>query len=653
MHRPRRAVAAALSLAALAAMAPAAYADGFDLEAHRGGRGLRPENTLASFGNALRLGVNTLELDTGVTKDGVVVVSHERRIASLECQDTAPATPGDPAFPYVGKLIHELTLAQIQTLDCGTRHPADPATDPYVGTQQSVPGTHMPTLAQVFALAKRYGAKDVQFNIETKIDPTHPEETVDPSTFANKVIEQIQTADVQRHSLLQSFDWRTLQIARSVAPKLRRVALAQPTTIYPGTPWTGGIAIKSSKPFDDGSLAGVVAENLRAQVLSPVYTALSDRLLAAAHDRELTVIPWTVNDKTDMASLIDRGVDGIITDYPDRLREVLAAKGESLPDPIASPFDVEAHRGGRGKRPENTLSSFSYALDHHVTTLELDTGVTKDGVLVVSHDRKVNPVHCKGPFAGQLIRDLTLAQIKQQDCGNTDPGFPEQVPQPGQKMPTLQEVFDLVKSRGDTQVRFNIETKISPLVDDTAPYDVFTAKLVKAIEDNGLRDRAMIQSFDWRTIRLSKKLDRKIETVALVWQFAGNDCQTLADECSLEAKMGDPSVKSPWTGGLDWWNYQDLGKLVRAAGADVVSSNWQVHDPNLGHVDSTDWYLKQDPAMYHGPTVPELQDMGLRVVPYTIDDEPTIQHVIDLGVDGIISDYPERLQLVAARNGLA
>jgi hypothetical protein len=82
-------------------------------------------------------------------------------------------------------------------------------------------------------------------------------------------------------------------------------------------------------------------------------------------------------------------------------------------------------------------------------------------------------------------------------------------------------------------------------------------------------------------------------------------------------------------------------------------SNWQVHDPDQQHVDSTDDYLKQDPAIYHGPAVPELQDRyHLRVVPYTVDDEVTMQHVIDLGVDGIISDFPERLQLVAKRNGL-
>jgi glycerophosphoryl diester phosphodiesterase len=160
----------------LLAAAPTASAS-FDLEAHRGGRGLRPENTLASFGNALRLGVTTLELDTGVTKDGVVVVSHERRISTLECSG-----------PHVGKLIKDLTLKQIKQLDCGTRRPPVPATDPFVSTQESVPGTKLPTLAEVFQLADRYGAGRVQFNIETKLDPTLPKETVAPATFARKVI---------------------------------------------------------------------------------------------------------------------------------------------------------------------------------------------------------------------------------------------------------------------------------------------------------------------------------------------------------------------------------------------------------------------------------------------------------------------------------
>jgi glycerophosphoryl diester phosphodiesterase len=632
--------AAALITLAVTPTASAA----FDLEAHRGGRGLRPENTLASFGNALKLGVTTLELDTGVTKDGVVVVSHERRISSLECSG-----------PHVGKLVKDLTLKQIKQLDCGTRRPDAPSTDPFVGTQESVPGTRMPTLAEVFELADRYGAKRVQFNIETKLDPTLPKETVAPAVFARKVIDVIKHYKMTKRSLIQSFDWRTLVEARELAPGLRRVALAQGTTVFKGTKWTAGIAI-GTRPFADGSLALAVKDELRADVLSPLYTDTTDRLIKSAHNRGLTVIPWTVNERADMRTLIRRGVDGIITDYPDRLREVMENEDLELPSPIASPFDVEAHRGGRRYRPENTLASFRYGLSKDVTTLELDTGVTADGVLVVAHDRAINPNHCTGDAAllGQPIRSLTLAQIKTLDCGSKGDfaGQPGWVASPGEKMPTLQEVLDLVKASGDEDVQLNIETKISPTADDTAPYDVFTAKLVKAIEDNGMEDRAMIQSFDWRTIRLAKRLNPRIRTVALVWQYAGADCDDLSDECSLEAVVGDPSVVSPWTGGLDWWRYQDLGKLVRAADADVVSSNWQVHDPTQGTVSNPDSYLKEDPAIYHGPPVPDLQRGGLAVVPYTINDAPTMQRVIDLGVDGIISDDPDTLLLVAKRNGL-
>jgi glycerophosphoryl diester phosphodiesterase len=173
------------------------------------------------------------------------------------------------------------------------------------------------------------------------------------------------------------------------------------------------------------------------------------------------------------------------------------------------------------------------------------------------------------------------------------------------------------------------------------------------VQRAGLTRRVTIQSFDWRTIRLARRLDHRIRTVALVWQYGPAECRTLADECSLRAAYDDPEVKSPWTAPQDWWRTRDLGRLVRQAGASTVSANWQVHDPDLGHVTSDDWYLKQDPSYFHGPEVPELQRRyGLEVVPYTVNDEATMQRVIDLDVDGIISDDPDLLVLVAKRNGL-
>jgi len=305
----------------------------FDLEGHRGARGLRPEDTLPAFRKALDIGVRTLELDTGVTKDGVVIVSHERFIAPLVCTDTAPVTPGDPQYPYVGKLYHELTYAQVETVDCGSRHPVDPTTDPYYASQLPVPGTRIPTLDQVFRLVERRHASHVQLNIETKIDPTHPDETLPPGAFTRADL-----AVIRRHrdgiarSLLQSFDWRTLDVARRLAPQLRRVALVGTDTVQAGqpgaSPWLDGLDVDS---FGGDIAATAAAPRVRADVLSPDQTLVTAGLLTSAHRHHELVVPYTVDDVRTMLALIDLGVDGLISDFPDRLRDVLNSLGFTLP----------------------------------------------------------------------------------------------------------------------------------------------------------------------------------------------------------------------------------------------------------------------------------------------------------------------------------
>ncbi|WP_235925948.1 glycerophosphodiester phosphodiesterase family protein [Actinokineospora pegani] len=338
----------------------------------------------------------------------------------------------------------------------------------------------------------------------------------------------------------------------------------------------------------------------------------------------------------------------------------------ALPRAYAPPFDVQAHRGGRAVLPENTLAAFANALaDRDISTLEMDIGITRDNRVVVTHDRTVNGSHCldtapvrpgdpRFPYVGKTVRELTLAQVKTLDCGSKVlPELPQQRPVPGARIPTLAEVLALVKRSGRDDVRLNIETKLSPTARDTASYQQFTVQLVSALHLSGMAGRATVQSFDWRTIRLAKVLDPRIETVALVWQYGPEECRALADECSLRAVYGDPGVKSPWTGGLDWWRYRDLGALVRASGASTVAANWQVHDPAQAKSANDDWYLRTDPAYYSGPDVSTLRDRyGLEVVPYTVNDEATMQRVIDLGVTGLISDDPALLVAVARRNGL-
>jgi glycerophosphoryl diester phosphodiesterase len=654
-----------------------AGADGprdFDLQAHRGGLAFRPESTLSSFGNGLRMGVSTLELDVQITADQQAVVTHDRKVDGRKCRDTAPVTPGDPLFPYVGKFVKDLTLAQVETLDCGSM------TLPEFPSQRPTPGARMPLLSQVFDLVKRYHADGVKLNVETKVEAGAPEETAPREQFVYIVAREVRAAGFLNRVTIQSFDWGSLMLMRQVEPRLPLVALTNYDFLQVGqpgaSPWLGGIdiddfggdPIAAIKSFGADAFSPVHGFPQNGKITDPDYRPyVTAEMVTHAHHNGIKVIPWTVDDIPTMDKLINDGVDGMITDYPDRLRTAMAAHGFRLPPRYASPFDIQGHRGARAYRPENTLAAFDYALANpDVSTLELDTGVSADGVLMVSHDRAVNGSHCldtapafpndpEFPYVGKLIHDLTVAQLKTLDCGSkTLPEFPKQVAVPGEKMATLDEVFAAVRASGRTDIRMNIETKISPLVADTAPYDVFTGLLVHAIEAAGMTHRATIQSFDWRTIMLARQLDSRIETVALVWQYGPAECTSLADECSLEAVYGDPTVQSPWTGGLDWWRTQNLGVLVRQAGASVVSANWQVHDPNQGTVISSDWYLKQSPTYFHGPTIDVLhQRYGhLKVIPYTVDDEQTMQHVIDLGVDGLISDDPDLLILVAQRNGL-
>jgi len=662
-------VAALLLSGTVAATADRGHGREFDIQGHRGGLGHRSENTLSSFGNGLRLGVTTLELDLQITEDGKAVVTHDRRVAGNKCLDTAPATQGDPEFPYVGKYVKDLTLAQVRTLDCGSQQLADRP------TQQVTPGSRMPLLREVFALVRRYHADDVQLNLETKVEAGAPNETAPREQFVQVAAAEIRAAGFLRQVTIQSFDWGALKRMRQVEPRLPLVALTNYDFLQTGqpgaSPWLGGLdiddfggdPIKAVKSFGVTTFSPVHGFPQGGAVTDPDYRPyVTKDMVRDAHRNGIKVVPWTVNDLPTMRKLVDDGVDGIISDYPDRLRQVAAERGWRLPKRYASPFDIQAHRGGRALRPENTLAAFRNALAMpDVSTLELDTGVTQDGVLVVSHDRTVNGTHCADtapvspgdpefPYVGKAIHDLTLPQLRTIDCGTkTLPEFPDQQAAPGERIPTLREVLDVAGTRPD--LRLNIETKISPLVQDTVDYREFTRKLVGAL--SGWTGRATIQSFDWRTIRYAKTLNPRIQTVALVWQYGPAECATLADECSLQAVYGDPSVKSPWTGGLDWWRYRDLGALTRAAGASTVSSNWQVHDPAQGVVADPDWYLRQDPAYFHGPTVSVLQDRyRLKVVPYTVNDEATMDRVINLGVDGLISDDPALLVTVARRAGL-
>jgi glycerophosphoryl diester phosphodiesterase len=312
-------------IVALLSFAAAAHA--FDLQGHRGARGLAPENTLPGFEAALAIGVTTLELDLAMTRDGVLVVSHDRRLNPDHTRG-----PDGKFLERVGPAIRALTLTEVQRYDVGRLRPGTNYAASFPA-QRPVDGARIPTLAEVFALVESKQAL-VRFNIETKLTPTSAAETPDPETFAAAVAKAVRAAGLTARVSVQSFDWRTLMALKQIAPEIERVCLTAETLNFdtikrgePGpSPWTAGLDI------DD--FAGSVPRLVKAagcQTWSPHYRNAKGDQIAAARGLGLKVIPWTVNERADMARLIALGVDGIITDYPDRLRAVLAERGMALP----------------------------------------------------------------------------------------------------------------------------------------------------------------------------------------------------------------------------------------------------------------------------------------------------------------------------------
>jgi glycerophosphoryl diester phosphodiesterase len=311
----------------------------FDLQAHRGGIGMTTEESLEGFAKALRLGVTTLELDTHVTKDEKVVVNHDRQISAQKCRDTGPLVPGDPMYPYVGKYIKDLTLAQIKTMDCGYQQlPGFPE-------QEVIHGFRMAELKDVLDLVKSYHAKQVTLNIETKVEAGAPEQTAPRELFVRRVYEEIHASGIEDQVTIQSFDWGALNEMHRLAPSWPLVALTNYDFLQVGrpgaSPWLGGL------DADDfgGDFVQAAAAIPGVTALSPVYGFpqngkvsdpgfrfyVDEAMVTQAHARGLRVIPWTCDDPATIEALMDMGVDGVITDYPNVVRQIMADRGMRLP----------------------------------------------------------------------------------------------------------------------------------------------------------------------------------------------------------------------------------------------------------------------------------------------------------------------------------
>lgn len=315
----------------------AAAAHAFDLQGHRGARGLMPENTLPAFERALAIGVHTLELDVGISADDVPVIHHDTTLN--------PDTTRDAQGIFLaakGPALRTLSLAQLQRYDVGRLQPGS-AYAARFASAQAIDDTRIPALRDLFARLAQLEKTDprfaaIRFNIETKLSPLAPQETAAPERFVQLMLGDIRAAGLAQRVTLQSFDWRTLQIAQRLAPHIATVYLSaqQPsfatidaTQPSVASPWTAGFKLQ-----DHGSVPAMV-KAAGGKVWSPHFADLTPALLDQAQRLGLKVVVWTANEAADIERLLALGVDGIISDYPDRVRSAMQARGMALPPALA------------------------------------------------------------------------------------------------------------------------------------------------------------------------------------------------------------------------------------------------------------------------------------------------------------------------------
>lgn len=267
----------------------------FDWQGHRGARGLYPENTIGAMEEALKYPVTTLELDVVLSKDHKVVVSHEPWMGEEICLDLKRKEIKKKKFN-----LYKMNYEEIQKFDCGSRiHPRFP--------EQKKISLGKPTLDALLLtteeILKKLNRADVQYSIEIKSSPENEREGFQPDikTFSDDVLKSIKNIIPTSRFSIQSFDWRVLKYIHSQYPDVRMVALFE----------------GSFRPEN------VVKEiGFKPYVFSPYFKFLSKTQVEELHAMGIKVIPWTVNAVEDMEALIKMGVDGIITDYPNKIKQV-------------------------------------------------------------------------------------------------------------------------------------------------------------------------------------------------------------------------------------------------------------------------------------------------------------------------------------------
>lgn len=306
------------------------FAKSIDLYGHRGAAGLAPENTIPAYRTAFSLGVDFIDMDVGVTKDGVVVVSHDSALN--------PAFTRDAKGQYIKNkdiLIKDLTIEQVQQYDVGKLNKKTPYGKNFPA-QLAVNDTHMPTLDAVIDYAKSVAGNKIHYQIELKTDPDHPNWTVTPEVMAEKVVAVIKQNGIEDQVEVESFDWRNLVAVQQLDPKIK-------TSYLTDVKWYNGLKQRypasaakwyaNAEVSKDPTTIPKAIKQMGGKVWCSNYEDMTPELVKLSHDLGLRVVVWTVDTPAAAESMIDAGVDGIISNRPDIVRGILAARGYDLPKP--------------------------------------------------------------------------------------------------------------------------------------------------------------------------------------------------------------------------------------------------------------------------------------------------------------------------------
>lgn len=324
--------------------------DVFDLEAHRVGRDVRPENTLYSYAYAIELGATSIECDMQLTKDGQIVMSHNPILNSDITRDENGNYIENNKYD-----IRLMTVDELKKFDVGVMDPNCGEYYDLHGKTQFTYDAKIPTLEELMQLIQSYGDKNIVLNIETKSypDPASAgyKNNADPKKFVEVFNNIVKKYDMEDRVVLQSFDWQTLIEMKKLNPNISTSALWQKQPSWgrdseslrryekKKSPWLGGLDIK-----DYQGNPVKAAHAIGADIISPYYTEISKQDVDEAHSLGMKVVPWTVNNEKDMNMLLDMGVDGIISDKPWLLKQVLEKRNIKLHTPTIN-VDSPYHTG--------------------------------------------------------------------------------------------------------------------------------------------------------------------------------------------------------------------------------------------------------------------------------------------------------------------